>query len=155
MTWSDRVHRAALLALTGMAAVSPAWGVAQVPGPIEIGPSWGQPSADGSVSLYTTIVNHGVLSDRLRAGECSGFGDAALTGLDPATQGNAADEKGILLGPGATAVLEPGGAHLIHTNATRAREAGTLVSCTLTFVHSGQRLVVFSMGRPGPAVTEP
>ncbi len=150
-----RSSRPAGWALLLTLPTAPAHALSQVPGPIEIGPSWGQLEPDHSASLYTTIVNHGVLADRLTGGACSGFGNATLAGLDQATQGDAAQEKGVLVGPGATARLQPHFAHLALADADRATDPGALISCTLSFVHSGQRIVIFRMAAPGPATPEP
>ncbi len=148
---------AVVLAVLLVSAAAPsARALSQVPGPIEIGPSWGTVDpASHAASLYTTIINRGVLTDRLTGGTCSGFGDATLAVLDAATQGNSPDEKGVLIPPGGTAKLEPAAAHLALSNADRASGPGALVSCTLDFVHSGQRIVIFRMGQPGPAIQEP
>ena len=141
-------------------AATPALAITQVPGPIEIGPSWGRvDAANHAASLYTTMVNHGVLTDRLTGGTCFGFGGVTLSDLDQATQGGDPDAKGVLLAPGATATLKPDAAHLDLSNAdantSNALADGALVSCTLDFVHSGQRLVVFRIGAPEPATAEP
>ena len=151
----DIARLAGLLCAGSIAASSPADALSQVPGPIEIGPSWAKLDGDGSASLYTTIVNHGVLADRLRGAACSGFGDAALTGLDGATQGSGPDEQGVLIEPGATARLAPSDAHLQLSHTGQAAAPGALIGCTLTFVHTGQRLVIFRVGPPGPASTAP
>ncbi len=154
MRSSDRIG--ALLAASLLLAAAPAWALSQVPGPIEIGPSWGAAdTASHAASLYTTIINRGVLADRLVGGHCAGFGDVSLAGLEPATQGDSADEKGVLIPAGATARLSPDAAHLALANADRASAPGALISCTLNFVHSGQRLVIFRIGGAGPAVQEP
>ena len=135
-------------------AAGPALALSQVPGPIEIGPSWGRVDSNGA-TLYTTIINRGVLADRLTGGTCSGFGEAALAGLDPSTQGTLADEKGVFIPPGKTVGLDPSGARLALSAARHAVEDGALIPCTLDFVHSGQRIVVFRVGQPESAATEP
>jgi copper(I)-binding protein len=153
----DRPILSVLLVATALLARTPgAHAIAQVPGPIEIGPSWGRIDPQGGLdALYTTIVNHGVLADRLSGGSCPGYGNVSLTGLDPATQGDAAQEKGLLLAPGATATLAPNGPHIALGDDHHKAAQGALISCTLSFVHSGQRLVVFRIGDPDPAVQEP
>jgi copper(I)-binding protein len=152
----DRLAATLIAAL----AATPALAITQVPGPIEIGPSWGRAdTADHTATLFTTLVNHGVLADRLTGGTCFGFGGVTLSGLDRTTQGDNQDAKGVLLAPGATATLGPDAAHLAlsdaDANTAQALADGDLVSCTLDFVHSGQRLVVFRIGAPEPATLEP
>ena len=152
MRWSDPVGAAVGLGIC-LAAASPAWAIAQVPGPIEIGPSWGRSAPAGGKARYPTIINHGGRAARLTGGRCAGFGDATLAGLDAATQGGSEDDRGLLIGPGSTAILSPNGAHLALGSASRT--GTTLISCTLSFVQSGQRLVIFRLGKPGTAVLEP
>ncbi len=153
MRWSENwVGRWALPAL--LLVCGPAFAIPQVSGPIDIGPSWGQTDGAGT-SLYTTIVNRGVLGDRLARGHCSGFGDASLTGLDSASQGANPDEQGVFIPPGATVRLAPSGPHQALTDARHAIPPGARIVCTLDFVHSGQRIVVFRVGQPGMAVNEP
>ena len=138
------------------ACAIPLLALTQVPGPIRIGPSWAQGDEnDHSAALYTTIINRGVLADRLSGGACPGFGNLALVGVDPATEGNRPQDQGVLLAPGATATLAPAGPHFTLTDATRPMSAGQLIPCALSFVHSGQRIVVFSIGAPGPRTLEP
>lgn len=139
-----------------VAAAFPLMAISQVPGPIEVGPSWGSVGSDGrSASLFTTISNHGVLADRLAGIDCPGWGRVATEGLDPATQGDRPQDKGVLVPQGGRAVLAPGGAHVTLADAPRPIGNGTLVACTLHFIRSGERLVVFTIGAPGPAVVEP
>ena len=152
--------RLAGIALAAVLAASPAIALTQVPGPIEIGPSWGSADSAGhTATLYTTVVNHGVLTDRLTGGSCYGFGQVTLSGLDASTQGDNPDTRGVLIGPGATATLKPDAARFVlsnaDANAANALAPGDLVSCTLDFVHSGQRLVIFRLGAPESATTEP
>ena len=143
---------ASLLALT----VVPSYGLTQVPGPIRIGPSWAQGDQnDHSARLYTTIVNRGVLADRLSGGACPGFGNLALVGVDPATEGNRPQDQGVFLPPGSTEKLAPSGPHFALTDATRPMSDGQLIPCSLSFVHSGQRIVVFAIGAPTPRTFEP
>ena len=147
--------RAVLWALPALLiACGPAYAISQVPGPIDIGPSWGQTSGSGT-SLYTTIVNRGVLADRLARARCSGFGDVTLTGLDRSDQGDNPDQRGVLIPPGATVDLASNGPHFALTDARQPVASGALIPCTLDFVHSGQRIVVFRLGQPGTPVAEP
>ena len=153
MRSSDRLSRWALpiLLMTG----GPAAAITQVPGPIEIGPSWGKVEGNGRIDLYTRIANQGVLADRLVGGSCSGFGSTSLAGLNPQTQANQPDEKGVFIPPGRTVTLTPDGPYLAVTDAQDPVKDGALVPCTLDFVHSGQRIVIFRIGPPEPAVDEP
>ncbi len=141
-----------LLALAAL----PLMGLAQVAGPIEIGPSWGRAGPDGqSAALFTTVINHGVLADRLSGVTCPGYGQVAEEGVDPATEGPAPQDKGVLVPQGGRAVLGPNGARITLTNLSRPVANGSLVPCTLHFVRSGERVIVFTIGAPGIAVNEP
>ena len=144
----------AIAAVAAAAAALPLLALTQVPGPIRIGPSWGQSDEnDHSASLYTTVINRGVLADRLAGGACPGFGQVSLVGLDAATQGSRPQDRGVFLAPGASATLSANGPHLTIANAQRSVADGSLIACTLDFVHSGQRIVVFAIG-PEPGRTD-
>lgn len=148
----SRVARAVLAIVAGI----PLAALTQVPGPLRIGPSWGTlDGANHSASLFTTVINRGVLFDRLAGGSCPGYGDASLAGLDPATQGNRPQDRGLGLPPGTTAQLSPNGPHMVLANAPASLAAGALVPCTLDFVHSGQRIVIFTIGAAPPRTDEP
>ncbi len=134
----------------------PLMAVAQVAGPIEIGPSWGRAGSDGrSAALFTTLINHGVLPDRLAGVSCPGYGAVAETGIDPATEGARPQDKGLLVPKGGRAVMGPDGAHIALSDLPRPVHDGSLVPCALHFVRSGERVVVFTIGASGPATHEP
>lgn len=138
------------------AAALPLMGLAQVPGPIEIGPSWGRAGQDGqSAALFTTVINHGVLADRIAGLSCPGYGRVAAEGVDPATEGARPQDRGVLVPQGGRAVLGPDGARITLSDLPRPVRDGSLVPCTLHFVRTGERVVVFTIGAPGLAVTEP
>ena len=137
-------------------AAFPLLGLSQVAGPIEIGPSWGSAASDGrSASLFTTVINHGVLADRLAGVSCPGYGTVSETGIDPATEGTAPTDRGVLIPRGGRAVLDPSGAHVALSDLPRPIADGALVPCTLHFVRTGERVVVFTIGAPGAATDEP
>ena len=139
-----------------IAAALPLMGLAQVAGPIEIGPSWGRAGADGqSAALFTTVVNHGVLADRLAGVTCPGYGNVAEEGVDPATEGSRPQDRGVLVPQGGRAVLGPEGARIALSDLPRPVRDGSLVPCTLHFVRTGERVVVFTIGAPGIPVNEP
>lgn len=139
-----------------IAAAVPLMGLAQVAGPIEIGPSWGQAGANGqSAALFTTVINHGVLPDRLAGVTCPGYGQVAEQGVDPATEGPRSQDKGVLVPQGGRAVLGPYGARITLSDLPRPVHDGSLVPCTLHFVRTGERVIVFTIGAPGIAVNEP
>ena len=131
-------------------------GLAQVAGPIEIGPSWGTAGPDGrSAALFTTMVNHGVLPDRLAAVSCPSYGTVSETGIDPATEGPGPNDHGVLVPRGGRAVMASDGPHLALSNLQRPIHDGALVPCTLHFVRTGERVIVFTIGAPGLATSEP
>ncbi len=152
-SWRRYAGRSAVL--LGLAV--PLLALDQVPGPIRIGPSWGQGDQNNhSAGLYTTLINRGVLADRLAGGACPGYGRVSLVGIDPATEkGDRPQDRGVFLPPGGTERLTPNGPHLALTDATRSVADGQLIPCALSFVHSGQRLVIFAIGAPGPQTFEP
>ena len=137
-------------------AAFPLMALNQVAGPIEIGPSWGRAAADGrSAALFTTVVNHGVLPDRLTRVSCPGFGTVSEAGVDPATEGPGPNDRGVLVPRGGRAVLTPDGAHVALDRLPQPIADGALIPCTLHFVRTGERVVVFTIGAPGIATDEP
>ncbi len=145
-------HRRWLLLPAALATT----GLAQVAGPIEIGPSWGTAGPNGqSASLFTTLINHGVLPDRLAGVSCPGYGTVSETGVNPATEGPGPNDHGVLVPRGGRTAMAPDGPHLALADLPHPIHDGALVPCTLRFVRTGERVIVFTIGAPGPATSEP
>ena len=147
----------------------PAWAAVQVPGPMQVGPSWAQADpAHATALLSTVIVNHGALPDRLIRVECPGSGHVALRNGtlhdDIATptpsqqqeaEANTRTQNGLDTPPALHGQLHPVTALIDLTQATQPLTDGALVPCTVTFAHSGEQTVIFTVGEQPTQTDEP
>ena len=140
--------------------------VAQVGGPIQIGPSWGRADpARRAAVLDTVLVNHGDIADRLIRADCPASGAVALrngTLHDDVAVPNAAGAKdahapqnGLDLPPGLHGAVHPVTATFDLTGVTGPLADGAQVPCTVTFAHGGQRIVIFTIGDTPQPTAEP
>ncbi len=168
MNWSE-AGSLAVLACGLLGAALPARAAVQVPGPMQVGPSWAQADpAHAAAVLSTVIVNHGTLADRLIRVACPGSGHVALRNAslhdDVATptpsQQHEADirtrtQNGLDMPPALHGQLHPVTALIDLTQATQPLADGALVPCTVTFAHSGEQIVIFTVGEQPTPTTEP
>lgn len=168
MNWSEAGSRA-VLACGLLGAVAPARAAVQVPGPMQVGPSWAQADpAHASALLSTVIVNHGTLADRLIRVECPASGRVALRNATlhddiatptPSQQREAQavthTQNGLDMPAALHGQLHPVTALIDLTQATQPLADGALVPCTITFAHSGEQVVIFSVGEQPNPTTEP
>ena len=168
MNW-NKAARSAVLASLLLGAAAPAGAAVQVPGPMQVGPSWAQADpARASALLSTIIVNHGALADRLIRVECPASGQVALRTAslhdDIATptpsQQRAAEaltrpQNGLDLPPALHGRFHPVTALIDLTQATQPLADGALVPCTITFAHGGEQIVIFSVGEQPHPTMEP
>ena len=168
MNWSEAACRAVLACLL-LGGVAPARAAVQVPGPMQVGPSWAQADpARASALLSTIIVNHGALADRLIRVECPASGQVALRNASlhddiatptPSQQHEAEaltrTQNGLDLPPALHGRFHPVTALIDLTRATQPLADGALVPCTITFAHSGEQIVIFSVGEQPNPTTEP
>ncbi len=159
----------AVLACLLLGAATPARAAVQVPGPMQVGPSWAQADpAHASALLSTIIVNHGTLVDRLIRVECPASGQVALRNASlhddiatptPSQQHEAeavtSTQNGLDLPPALHGRFHPVTALIDLTRATQPLTDGALVPCTITFAHSGEQIVIFSVGEQPNPTTEP
>ncbi len=156
--------------LCGLCCVGvPAWAAVQVPGPMQVGPSWAQADAAHATALLSTvIVNHGALADRLIRVECPGSGHVALRNgtlhddivtPTPSQQREAEattrTQNGLDTPPALHGQLHPVTALIDLTQATQPLTDGALLPCTVTFAHSGEQMVIFTVGEQPTPTDEP
>ncbi len=163
-----RVGLAALLCGLFGASV-PARATVQVPGPMQVGPSWAQADAAHAAALLSTvIVNYGTLGDRLIRVECPASGHVALRNgtlhgdvatPTPSQQREAAavtrTQNGLDLPPALHGQMHPVTALIDLTQATQPLADGALLPCTVTFAHSGEQIVIFTVGEQPTPTSEP
>ncbi len=147
----------------------PARAAVQVPGPMQVGPSWAQADATRATALLSTvIVNHGTLADRLIRVECPASGHVALRNAtlhdDIATptpsqqheaEATTRSQNGLDLPPALHGQLHPVTALIDLTQATQPLSDGALVPCTVTFAHSGEQILIFTVGEQPTPTSEP
>lgn len=167
MNWSEAACPAVLACV--LLGAAPARAAVQVPGPMQVGPSWAQADpAHASALLSTIIVNHGALADRLIRVECPASGQVALRNASlhddiatptPSQQHEAEaltrTQNGLDLPPALHGRFHPVTALIDLTRATQPLADGALVPCTITFAHSGEQIVIFSVGEQPNPTTEP
>ena len=178
MNWSEHGFRtgqargraglAALLCGLSCAGL-PARAAVQVPGPMQVGPSWAQADAAHATALLSTvIVNHGALPDRLIRVECPASGHVALRNgtlhddiaTPTASQQAEAEattrtQNGLDTPPALHGQPHPVTALIDLTQATQPLTDGALVPCTVTFAHSGEQVVIFTVGEQPTPTDEP
>ncbi|WP_428375777.1 hypothetical protein [Lichenicoccus sp.] len=147
--------RTLALAVPVLAVAVPGQAMTQVAGPLQIGPSRGDgDDQDHAAQLSTTITNQGSLPDRLINAACPGSGHMALLNGSlrqfPNGQFNGLDIPASTDGR-----YQPVQAEFSLTQATQEMVRGTLVPCSLSFAHGGQRIVVFTLGVQESQTNEP
>lgn len=166
-----RLRAPALAAATLMLAA-----MAPVAGPLQIGPSGAQADAQHSTALLsTTIVNRGRLPDRLIRVDCPASGHAALRNatMHDDIQSPTLDQQqaalhqkqdpsaprprqaGLDIPQALNDQVQPVLAQIDLTQATQPLNPGALVPCSLSFAHSGQRIVIFGIGVAAQPTPEP
>ncbi len=115
---------AAMLASTG-AAACPDLAVEQ---------AWIREAPPGAMSVaYAKLINRGKKTLVLDGARSADFGGAGLHRTVVDDQGNARMREGTLaIAPGASAMLEPGGWHLMLFDPARPLKAGDIVTLALT-----------------------
>ena len=168
MNWFEAGPLATLACVLVGAAV-PARAAVQVPGPMQVGPSWAQADAAHATALLSTvIVNHGTLADRLIRVECPASGHVALRNATlhddiatpTASQQHEAEavthtQNGLDMPPALHGQDHPVTALIDLTQATQPLSDGALVPCTITFAHSGEQVVIFTVGEQPNPTPEP
>ena len=148
----------ALLVLAMCLAVPPAVSAhGYALGALKIGHPWARPTAAGAPTAagYLTITNTGQAPDRLVAATTTAASKVEIHEMS--TSGGVMRMRevvgGLLIAPGATVALTPGGYHLMFIKPTHAWRVGEHVPATLRFQHAGSIDVEFYVqaDQPPPA----
>lgn len=100
---------------------------------------------------YVTLTNTGSTPDRLIAAAIpqAGRGEIHEMTVEGGVMKMAALEKGIVIGPGKTVALKPGGLHLMFLDLKSGPKAGETIAGTLTFERAGTVPVTFTVAPIG------
>ncbi|TLU73809.1 copper chaperone PCu(A)C [Lichenicoccus roseus] len=148
-------HLVPAAAVLLLGASEPGHAMTQVSGPIQIGPSQGDPDdQDHAAQLSTTITNQGTLPDRLINAACPGSGHVALLNGSMRQYPNG-QYNGLDIPAATGGQYQPVQAQFSLTQATQPMVRGALVPCTVSFEHGGQRIIVFSIGIKETQTDEP
>ncbi len=109
---------------------------------------------------YVRITNRGAQADRLVGASFAGSGKASIHSMtmDGGVMKMAAVEGGLVIGPGETVDLKPGGFHIMFEELTAAPKVGQSIPGTLVFERAGTVPVVFAVapiGARSPNVAAP
>ena len=139
------VFLALALCVASLAAAAPAL----AEGSIRIASPWVRPNPPGAPTAagYAAISNVGHTSDRLVAASSP---DARSVEVHQMIMVGSVMQMrpvagGLLIGPGQTVTLAPGGYHLMLIGPTQAFRVGEVVPITLTFQHAGTVRVRFQV----------
>ena len=152
--------RARLIASVGAAltptllavAAGPAVAQSYRAGPLTIEAPWSRATPGGATvaSGYMRITNHGSEPDRLVGGTAAVAGRVDVHESSN-TEGIArmAHMEGLLIKPGETVELKPGGLHVMMTELKRPLKEGDVVSGTLVFEKAGTVALEYRVGGIG------
>jgi len=152
----NRLFLAAVL-LAGTIAVSPVLALDYTLGTIQIGHPWSRatPASAPSAGGYMTLTNKGAEPDRLIAVESAAAGRVEIheMSMDGSIMRMRQLEKGVVLAPGATVELKPGGYHVMFMQLKAPLQKGDRVPIVLVFEKAGRIPVdmqVEALGAAGP-----
>ena len=125
---------------------------------LRLSDAWARETVEGqrSTAAYLTITNHGSADDRLvdiaspaplRTTLHGSENSGGIVRMRPL-------EGGLEIPAGETAVLEPGGDHIMIENLQRPLTPGQRLTLSLRFQRSGERVVDFPV-RPAVGPTDP
>lgn len=144
---------ALLLGGTGIASAQEASQEVRI-GAMRISHSWAPATSETSKDApgYVTMTNTGSVPDRLKGGsfiESAHVETHTMTGEGRKAKMTRVD--GIVVNPGETVTLKPGGDHLMFIDLRSALKAGTTVQSILSFERSGTGEVDFAIEGKAPA----
>ena len=122
-------------------------------GPLVIETPWSRATPGGAKigAGYMRIVNHGTEPDRLVGGSMAAAGGFALhetTNVDGVARMRPV-EGGLVIAPGATVDLSPGGVHVMLVDLKRPLKEGDTVEGTLVFEKAGTVSIAYRVGGIG------
>lgn len=148
---------AALAVLVMLVGARPATAADIVKGDIKISQPWARATPGGAkvAAGYVTITNTGRSADKLTGGTAAAaatFEIHDMTMTDGVMRMRRLD-GGLVLEPGATVALKPGGLHVMMIDLKQPLKAGETMKGTLVFEKAGTVEIVFDIapiGAPGP-----
>ena len=156
MRWREAVLLTLLSASAPWAAALPASAPALAAeydaGPIHVADPWARATARPGMTGggFMAITNRGTAPDRLVAITCA---EAQSTELHRTVMQNGVMKmlpvQGLLLPPGGTVRLAPGGYHLMLIGLAKALSPGQATPCTLHFAHAGPLAVTLAVQGAG------
>jgi len=145
--------------LTAAAAVSPVLAHDYTLGTIQIGQPWSRatPASAPSAGGYMTLTNKGAEPDRLIAVESGAAGRVEIheMSMDGSIMRMRQLENGVVLAPGATVELKPGGYHVMFMQLKAPLQKGERVPIVLVFEKAGRISVdmqVEALGAAAPTM---
>jgi copper(I)-binding protein len=100
---------------------------------------------------YVTITNAGAVPETLVSASIAGAatGEIHTMSMENGVMHMGRLEKGLVIAPGTTVTLKPGGNHLMFMNPSAPLKEGATVAGSLTFDKAGELPVVFAIGGMG------
>lgn len=137
-------------ALAGAMFVAPlAFAHDYTAGALKIGHPWSRATPNGAkvAGGYLTVTNTGAEPDTLTGGTFAESGSVELhtMSMEGGVMKMAPVEGGLVIKPGATVTLAPGGYHLMFLGLKNQLKKGTRVKGTLTFTKAGSVPVEFAV----------
>jgi periplasmic copper chaperone A len=118
-------------------------------GPLRIGHPWSRATPNGAkvAGGYLTVTNTGAEPDTLTGATLEGAGRAEIhsMAMEGGVMKMAPVEGGLVIKPGETVALKPGGYHLMFLDLTAQLKQGASVKGALTFARAGSVPVVFEV----------
>jgi periplasmic copper chaperone A len=145
---------AALAALVAMPFTSPALAHDYKAGDLTINHPWSRPTAPNAKTgaVYMTVKNTGLTPDRLMAASSPVADKTALhVTLRDGDVMRMREVSEIIIQPGETVTLAPGGTHMMFEGLKTPLVAGERVPVTLTFAKAGVVEVVSAVDKSGAA----
>lgn len=144
------IYSLALVAVLGLSGQSPA--AEATAGDITVSNAWSRASAGPAKNgvVYLTIANTGTDADRLvkASSPASNMASLHATRMEGDIM-KMEPVEAIAVAPGASAMLKPGGLHIMLMGLKKPLEEGQMFSVTLTFEKAGSVEVKVMVGKAG------
>jgi copper(I)-binding protein len=153
-----------MLAVAALLLFAPATARAQAPTPVKAGAlqieaPWLRATPGGAkvAAGYLRIINTGSEPDRLLSASMplAGRGDVHEMSMQGGVMRMRPLAQGLIIEPGKSVELKPGGYHLMFLDMKGALKQGDNVPVTLTFEKAGSATVTFPVGAIGGAAPMP
>jgi copper(I)-binding protein len=146
------IFLAAIAAALAIGGIVQAQGQQQ--GDLAVGQAWARATAPEATAgaAYFSITNGGAVPDRLTGVTSPAAGTAQLHQATRTADGimsMTAMEQGLVVSPGETVTLKPGGVHIMLMGLAQPLKQGETLPLTLTFEKAGTVTIVAKIGGPG------